>query len=65
MDRKQAIKELGTELSPDQSLMLCEGLQDIQELKRIKAVSLDLTADETSRTAGRRRFALKALRFID
>ena len=37
MDRKQAIKELCTELSPDQSLMLCEGLQDIQELKRIKA----------------------------
>ena len=37
MDRKQTLKEITAELSPDQSLSLIEGLQDIQELKRLKA----------------------------
>lgn len=37
MNRKQAIKELCEELSTDQSINLVEGLQDIQELKRLEA----------------------------
>ena len=37
MDRKQAIKNIAAELTPEQSLNLIEGLQDIQELKRLQA----------------------------